>query len=396
MAQGGRNDPSQNANSEWTYLIGAIVIIGAAVFAWYLAHGWFVRIAFGLCWLELWAVKLTFGLSEKGNGALEVIQDTLMGRYDAWEIPFDIVRQVKTGAGEKVKWLFIPVILGFAVYCLKNMQGNGHTATLDMNAFANIQEKHWKTLTPGSRFKADNAPATWDQSQRPTDWLKANEISLKDSVIDEDKVREVLLTHLGEPWRGFTEELPVHVRALVTIFGMHHIGETTKVDGEKKLYSLILREEISVAYGTMPAGPELDAKVESLIAPFANHKRMKLAVGQFADPKKHAYRNTALFAQLLAARKQQGVLPTSEFLWLKGIDRTLWYVMNNCGRRAYLVEGGGAVAHYDAEKVSGKALIKPHLETALWGVKTYFQEHHIPDIEEFLKSEEPEIWARAS
>ena len=72
---------------------------------------------------------------------------------------------------------------------------------------------------------------------------------------------------------------------------------------------------------------------------------------------KHAWKNTALVTTLRMARKEGGVLPTAYFLWLKLIDRTLWYTLNNAGNAVSSVESAGVHAHYRAEIQSNIPLV---------------------------------------
>ena len=76
---------------------------------------------------------------------------------------------------------------------------------------------------------------------------------------------------------------------------------------------------------------------------------------------KHAWKCTALVATLRLARKEGGVLPTACFLWLKLVDRTLWYTLNNAGNAVSSVESAGVHAHYRAEIQSTIPLIRKNV-----------------------------------
>jgi intracellular multiplication protein IcmP len=86
----------------------------------------------------------------------------------------------------------------------------------------------------------------------------------------------------------------------------------------------------------------------------------------------HAYRTTALLGVLKWARWMGGVLAPAHFLWLRGVDRNLWYPMNNLGRRSFHVEGAGAMAHFMAEQSAKKPLPMPRLDTAIVTLNQYF------------------------
>ena len=56
---------------------------------------------------------------------------------------------------------------------------------------------------------------------------------------------------------------------------------------------------------------------------------------------RHAWQETAFPSMLSLARKDRGALPSAAFLWLKAEDRPLWYILNNVGSEAAMVEAAG-------------------------------------------------------
>ena len=71
------------------------------------------------------------------------------------------------------------------------------------------------------------------------------------------------------------------------------------------------------------------------------------------------------FASFLSASRDDGVVPSSEFLWLKPLDRRLWYMLNSVGRQTPFAEVGGPFAHWLAEKSMGRRLIAPMIDEAI-------------------------------
>lgn len=53
--------------------------------------------------------------------------------------------------------------------------------------------------------------------------------------------------------------------------------------------------------------------------------------------------------------RSKGVLPTSQFLWLRPVNRTLHYLLNNFGRRTVWIECAGPWTHFLAEDQLQKA-----------------------------------------
>ena len=88
---------------------------------------------------------------------------------------------------------------------------------------------------------------------------------------------------------------------------------------------------------------------------------------------KHAYLLTVL-ASLLEASREDGVVPTAEFLWLKPIDRRLWYMLNSIGRQTPFCEVGGPFAHWRAEKAMGRRCLVPMIDEAIKALEIAIKE----------------------
>lgn len=54
---------------------------------------------------------------------------------------------------------------------------------------------------------------------------------------------------------------------------------------------------------------------------------------------------------------------------MKPVDRELWYVLNNVGRKTYGAEGGGAFAHFQVETGLAHPLTTPDVDSAVEALK---------------------------
>ena len=68
---------------------------------------------------------------------------------------------------------------------------------------------------------------------------------------------------------------------------------------------------------------------------------------------------------LLTAREEGGVLSPSQFVWLRGYDRNLWYPLNNLGRQSCHMEAIGAMAHFRIERRAQRPIPKPKVQDTL-------------------------------
>ena len=84
---------------------------------------------------------------------------------------------------------------------------------------------------------------------------------------------------------------------------------------------------------------------------------------------RHAAFELPWFMALLTRARQKGVLACSQFLWLRPLDRPLWYALNQCGGNTAWAEGLAAWAHYAAEEKAGTSLNKPHIAKAVHSLR---------------------------
>ena len=81
----------------------------------------------------------------------------------------------------------------------------------------------------------------------------------------------------------------------------------------------------------------------------------------------HAYVKTVFFS-LLEKSWTYGVLASAEMLWIKTVDRQLWYVMSQQGRTSAFVEIVGCWDHYQSEKTFGFRTLMPQVREAFRGL----------------------------
>ena len=68
---------------------------------------------------------------------------------------------------------------------------------------------------------------------------------------------------------------------------------------------------------------------------------------------------------LLEFAREKGEVAPSRFIWLRPVDRTLWYALNQLGGKKPHFEAASVWAHMDAEEVMGKTITTPEIKTAV-------------------------------
>jgi intracellular multiplication protein IcmP len=70
-------------------------------------------------------------------------------------------------------------------------------------------------------------------------------------------------------------------------------------------------------------------------------------------------------ASMMEYARNDGVLASAEFIWLKPLDRKLWFMLNCVGRQTPFCEVAGPVAHFKIEKRLRRPLKVPMIDEAV-------------------------------
>ena len=234
--------------------------------------------------------------------------------------------------------------------------------------FRSLEKKNWPQITPVVNLdlvsqKIGEGP--WAMALSPMDYCKNNnliDVEHKNGVavarLRYGEAYRILAMQLGSRWKG-VDFLPIYLKALFAIFAAR-ISEDKK--GAEKLL-----DQISSSVTTIDVKKMNFRGVEELLRKHSNSQKVAKIVAR------HGY-VTTLFASLLVGAREIGVLASSEFIWLKPLDRRMWYMLNSVGRPTSVAEICGAFAHWLAEKRLGMPLNAPMVEEAIKGLEIALSE----------------------
>lgn len=171
---------------------------------------------------------------------------------------------------------------------------------------------------------------------------------------DREKAERLFTAQLGARFSSL-DRLPRHRQALAAAFLA--FAHAKREEAQRFLDQL----SISFREPRQPNAPvTLDtAGMEALLNKYPATERMARRLERHA-----AYATTWLVALLDCAR-EKGLLPPAEFLWLRPIDRSLWYALNQAGGRMPWTEAAGIWAHYEAEELLRAPLATPEIGAAI-------------------------------
>lgn len=207
---------------------------------------------------------------------------------------------------------------------------------MNMMSLAASESTIWPWITPSLGKKIIDLPidgGAWAMGLSPLEF--ARKYSLLDGqALNRDRAEKLFASQLGPLWEG-PAKLRSSTRALFACFCAQACSDNAAAISGLKTLAL-----------TMPTGKPDYSFTKGLLDKYYEDPRVQEIV------KRHSYVSTVISATLMEAR-QYGVLPPNFFLWLRPLNRPLWYTLNGVGRSTPFSEASGVHAHRLAEQVAG-------------------------------------------
>ena len=325
---------------------------------WYAFH---VPIIRGYLSLKLFEVNILNILFNDKYIALA--QEIIYGKVNAETLGLHGVLDIGSSVGNVIRYPFIilMVILAFVVYF-----GNATRVfkrEYSMKSLATEEYHNWPQITPViglDLIKVDIDSGPWAMAMTPMQFCKRFDLLQEvrpervqgmarsdwdriDVILKRGDANRLFIMQLGPLWQG-PNKLPPHARALFAAFAARVNADNA---GSKLLLQMAASSRGKINY----------AGVDALLKKHYDTKLVQKIV------QSHAYVLTVMASMLVGAR-MDGVQASADFLWLKPLDRRLWYTLNTVGRQTPFIEVGGIFAHWVAEKEAEKKLIVPMVEEA--------------------------------
>lgn len=357
----GQPQQQQSDNAYAIFWIVGILFIASFVL-WYLFQPQIVSAVIKLRLFEINILKLfTTGLSQT-EASLKNISP---GSYSL--VNFDVLVTISEAVG---KYLAYPVAI--ILLCLAGLTYINHATlkyrkTYTMQALIEQEAADWPQITPIVNVDlvkqhVDKGP--WAMGLTPMQFAKKHNLLIEERVVNassgnvfnpghtitatlnKGEAHRAFTLQLGPYWRGI-EHIPIYAQALFAAFAARAGGDR---NGSAKLLSSI---------AASIKGGKLDfSGTKELLNKHKNNKQVIKVTSS------HAFMLTVM-AEMLNLARHDGVLPSADFLWLKPIDRRLWYMLNSVGRKTPFAEVAGPYAHWLAEKQYGRPIKTPMVDEAV-------------------------------
>lgn len=280
---------------------------------------------------------------------------------------------------------FFAVIIGFmAIFVVFKGPGTSFNRRLTLETLMKEQAKSFPTIAPFLKFDPRKQPIRvlgnavpeklplFAEALSPEEWLAYSSVRMNGGQMDINAMYQGLTKQLGRRWQG-PLKLPPYMQGLYAAFALKFIRK--RKDSDEMLNRLALA-------WTPEGGFRPSVKLMKDIRRVIKDPKSGVALQKFAD--QHAYETTALLRCLARAREEGGVLAPAQFVWLRGVDRNLWYPLNNLGRKSYHAEAAGALVHYTNELIAGQKIPTPRFDEVIKGFEEYMKSggaRAIPELE---------------
>lgn len=339
---------NKGADAEKEIIVAGIFIVVVLALIWYFKHEAITSFLFGMRALELRLIGI---VSNDAAAAANFI-----ATLNPAKVPLEALKVVMADTGKMTRWLFAPALLVVAIYLyftspLERFKKTHTTASLLKQEMA-----LWPEVAPVQGLdlvSGDITKGNWAVSM--TEWEFAHKHKLVDvsgKGLDRDVARVVFKKQLGSLWRG-PERLPPYAKAVYAVLAMRIAGQNKE--------SLAKARLLASTFATTKSIASLDTTwVDEAITKYGSHPLVQKVISR------HAYIFT-VFATMLQISRADGVFASSLFVWLRPVDRRLWYTLDSVGRYTFVIECAGIMAHWLAEKELRTRLVLPCIEKAVEG-----------------------------
>lgn len=362
------------------------IVLGSLLFIWliWMRFGEHIRaLLFYMRWLEL----APFALFSDEAAQLQKLSLAAARAARAVNLSNFIEGLSQTGA--YTRFLCLPP-LGWVLY--KALTRKSFTRRHTMQTLIEQESKLWKEVSPVVKLdliSGDLRKGRWRVSETEREFAANNQLLLpstsKDTLgtpipnLNEERTREVLIRQLGPVWQG-VEHLPAYAQGVFVALALKIVATEQKdlkqrfaLTDRANAYIGRMAEEYAIKNST--SGMDF-SWVQKELPALEGSPRLANIV------RHHAYVFTVFATLLQVVRRLTGVQAAASFLWLKPVDRTFYYVLNNVGRQdAYHAEACGVMTHWLAEKTYQRALLRPHIDTTLNGLTEALKQFKEDDFE---------------
>jgi intracellular multiplication protein IcmP len=370
MAKGGGGQPQSDDSAGILWIVAAILIF-SSIFG-YIFKKQIISVYFKIKLFEISVVSI---FTSRLADTQYVMQST-----DPLKLSYMDVLKLGEAVGDYLRFPLVIILFALAAVVYFKNTTRVFKRTYSMKQLAMLEQVNWPQITPVvglDLVKANIDQGPWAMAMTPMQFCKRYQLLEEhkaqpregmtrkewnriEVTLKRGQANKIFVLQLGATWQG-VDKLSPHARALLAVFAARQQNDTKAAEN---LLANINRS----------SAKKLDfTSADELLKKHIDKKPIQQII------QSHAYVLTVMASMLVAAR-EDGVQASADFLWLKPIDRRLWYMLNTVGRQTPFVEVAGPFAHWVAEREIGRPLLVPMVDEATNALERVLKELiYIPD-----------------
>lgn len=334
-----------------------LLLFVTVYFIWYLAHAYIVMVIFSIDLVQAKLVQFVLG------GSVLAEEIDLMQTVDPAFVQWNDLVTITGRVGAYMRYPLTVILCVLALRLYRSNTALRYRKTYSMNSLREQEQANWACIAPIVKkdlISIDINTGPYAMALTPLEFARKYKLlKREDPLIDRPipgqeltagirrgDAKRVFTLQLGASWEGFEHCTP-QVKALAAVF-------MARMCRDRKAATSILT---SLDKSSAAGKPDYTVAIPTL-EKYQNSELVQEVIAR------HAYVLTIMAALIMAARND-GVVPTAEFLWLKTVDRRLWYILNSAGRQTPYAEVGGVFAHWRAEQVMKRRSLTPMVDEAI-------------------------------
>lgn len=350
--QGGGGGGDNSLDFLWTM----VFVIAILLAIWYFGKSHILHAVITIRYYELLVLNAAahlFHLTDLSKNTQAWLQYFHSGQVG---YTVEVASRISEFTGSALRFVVCPVLVLLAVRAYMGNVASKFNTAYQMTTLRAAELKDWPHVEVVAKLnltevQLDEMP--WAMAMTPMQFAKKHELVEEYTKENEPAVRllrgkayQAFVKQLGPLWTTIDQQ-PLYIQALFAVFA-------AKAYRDSKVANALLRAIAASSGGKQLRFPGARA----LLRKHYNKELIGRVLGA------HAYTSTVMAGMLNLARTD-GVVACAEFLWLKKVDRRLWYTLNDVGRQTATPEVAGIFAHFQTESRLRAALRAPYVDTAV-------------------------------
>lgn len=358
----------QGADNSLAMLWGIALVFAIAWLVWYFFHA---QIAGTILRVRLLEARFIAWFISDAKALPSYCQSFTPAAMQAGDLA-----NISEAVGRYLRYPVGVILLMLALFIYTGRASLRFKKSYNMDDLVEAEKKNWRQITPVVKLNlvgVDIDTGPWAMALSPLQFARKNHLIRLERVeptvvtsvtavshvvanLQREAARRSFVIQLQSYWSS-PHQLPLPTRALFAIFSARAARDRESAN------RLLLQIADSAICSPSDDHAMLTQRLnfsgtDELLRRYGNEKKV-IQVTQ-----KHAYVLTVMASMLQLAR-QDGVLASAEFLWLKPVNRTLWFMLNSVGRQTAFPEVAGPFAHWIAECALGRRLLVPMVDMAV-------------------------------